>query len=263
MGELTTKMIRISRTLSLAGALFLSACSPAPETDVSPPAPPISGSSSPNLEDQFRRIHGSAYDPNSRLDREKMTALQGKEKPSEVSVSDRGPEGVPPATVKDSLTVRNSIIAVARPLIGQTETHGSNRSPIIDKMNKLTGVPMGSPYCASFNAWVYAEAGAPGSWPKSAWSPDWVKNPTWTAAKGGKEPLPGDAFGIWFSSKGRIAHTGIIESWGKTSSITIEGNTSPSAEFGSSSDRDGDGIWRKRRFNYQIHSARDWIDNNK
>ena len=127
-------------------------------------------------------------------------------------------------------------------------------------MNRLTGVPMGSPYCASFNAWCYHEGGAPPGWPKSAWSPDWVRSPTWSATKGGRTPKPADAFGIYFASKGRVAHTGLIETWGDASAVTLEGNTSPGAEFGAASDRDGDGIWRKRRLIRQIYAVRRWVE---
>lgn len=242
-------------------ALLLSACSPAPETDI----PPIKVSSKPDKatvkdsltvdqwEERFQQVHGSAFDPLSRLDREKMAMLKGE------------------AAVKESLTTptpekssvvgdRQAILDVGRKLVGQSETHGANRSPVIDAMNRLTGVPMGSPYCASFNAWCYFEGNAPSGWPKSAWSPDWVRSPTWTAAKGGKPPKPADAFGIYFASKSRVAHTGLIETWGDASAVTIEGNTSPSAEFGAASDRDGDGIWRKRRLIRQIYAVRDWVE---
>lgn len=41
--------------------------------------------------------------------------------------------------------------------------------------------------------------------------------------------------------------------------LTIEGNTSPDAAAGSEADRNGEGIWRKRRLTRQIYSVRDWI----
>ncbi len=244
------------RALLFIPALLLAACSPAPETEVRlalEPGPTPTPAEDPWLS-RFRQVHGGTFDPGSRVDRQKMAALKG-ETPAPASAS------APPvaATVKDSLTVREEILAVARKLVGQTETGGSNRSPLIDKMNRLTGVALGSPYCASFNAWCYSEADAPGKWPKSAWSPDWVRSPTWTSAKGGKTPRAADAFGIWYASKGRIAHTGLVESWGASSAVTLEGNTSPSAEFGAATDRDGDGIWRKRRLVRQIHSVRSWL----
>jgi hypothetical protein len=171
------------------------------------------------------------------------------------------PEPIATPTPTPQLGERDRILQQARALIGERETHGSNRSPLIDRMNRLTGVPLGSPYCAAFNAYVYDQAGIDRSrFPLSAWSPAWVAKPTWTRANGGKTPLPADAFGIWFSKLGRVAHTGLVERWESRSAVTVEANTSPSAEFGSASDRDGDGIHRKRRLHSQLHSVRNWLD---
>jgi len=233
------------RALALVFAGALAGCSPKPPPKTEAPAaataPPVS------WEARFRAAHGGGFDPASALDREKMAALKGV------------PAAAVAPVLKKPLPARERVLAIARPLVGGMETQGANRSPLIDAMNRLAGVPMGSPYCASFNAWCYAEGGAPPGWPRSAWSPDWVQAPTWTSAKGGRTPQPADAFGIWFSSKGRVAHTGLIERWEGASAITIEGNTSPSAEFGAAGDRDGDGIWRKRRLKNQIYAVRDWL----
>lgn len=216
--------------------------------------------------DIFLRQHGTAYDPLSRVSRAKLQAIIDRHPAPGPALT---PPAAPQAPVVASTVLpdptpapaerRRRVIHVAESLIGLRETHGSNRSPQIDAMNRLTGVPLGSPWCASFNAWIYTEAGVPRSlgWPLSAWSPSWVVRPTWTRSKGGKDPLPGAAFGIWFSNLGRVAHTGLIESWG-ASVVTIEGNTGPSGSVGAA-DRDGDGSYKKRRLRSQIHSARDWL----
>lgn len=73
-------------------------------------------------------------------------------------------------------------------------------------------------------------------------------------------PRPGDAWGIYFPSKGRVAHTGMVEQWGNKVVTTIEANTSPEAVAGSAADRNGDGVWRKKRLKNQLFSARDWLD---
>jgi hypothetical protein len=81
--------------------------------------------------------------------------------------------------------------------------------------------------------------------PRSAWSPDWLRNPDWKSGR----PQRADAniqsavvFGIFFPSKGRIAHTGLVERRaGSESIITIEGNTNGGGS------RDGDGVYRRRR----------------
>ena len=64
-------------------------------------------------------------------------------------------------------------------------------------------------------------------------------------------------FGIFFKSKGRVAHTGLIEKWGESSAITIEANTSPSATSGDQ--RNGDGVWRKKRLKASLYKTKDWI----
>jgi hypothetical protein len=86
-----------------------------------------------------------------------------------------------------------------------------------------------------------------------------VQSPTWTRANGGQEPRAADAFGIYFPRKGRVAHTGLIESASRSVFVTVEGNTSPEAAAGSAADRDGGGIWRKRRLRSQVHSVRSWV----
>jgi len=73
------------------------------------------------------------------------------------------------------------------------------------------------------------------------------------------DPRPGDPFGIYFPSKGRVAHVGLVRQWGRQSIITVEANTSPEAVAGSSADRDGGGIWSKRRLIRQVYSSRNWL----
>lgn len=154
---------------------------------------------------------------------------------------------------------RERVLGVATALIGTAEATGKNDGPKIEAILASTGNRKGDPYCAAFNFYCYREAGLAKLVPRSAWSPDWVKNPTWTLAQGGREPQPADAFGIYFPRKERVAHTGLVKKWSAPTVLTIEGNTSPEAAAGSAADRDGGGIWSKRRLVRQIHSARDWI----
>lgn len=157
---------------------------------------------------------------------------------------------------------RERVLGVATALIGTKEATGKNDGPIIEAILASTGNRKGDPYCAAFNYYVYREAGLSNFVPRSAWSPDWVRSPTWTRADGGRSPEPADAFGIYFPSKKRVAHTGLVKSWGSSAVVTVEGNTSPEAASGSSADRDGGGIWSKRRLVRQIHSVRNWLDKN-
>ena len=156
---------------------------------------------------------------------------------------------------------RESILEEATLLIGTTEQTGQNDGVRIDLILASVGLDgTQAPYCAAFNRYAYDMAGLRTIGPRSALAAKWVSSPTWTRRRGGMTPLPGDPWGIWFASKGRIAHTGLVQVWGQNTVRTIEANTSPEAVPGSSADRDGDGIWSKRRLRSQIHSVRNWLD---
>lgn len=169
------------------------------------------------------------------------------------------PAPTPKPSPSPTPSPRQKVLSVAGNLVGTTEATGRNDGPIIEAILASTGNRKGDPYCAAFNYYCYREAGLADKVPRSAWSPDWVKSPTWTRAKEGREPEPADSFGIYFPSKKRVAHTGLVKKWGETSAQTIEGNTSPEAAPGSSADRDGEGIWNKRRLIRQIYSVRNWL----
>jgi hypothetical protein len=163
---------------------------------------------------------------------------------------------------KPAPTPREAVIAAASLEVGVTEKTGNNDGEV-DKY--LASVGLGgsrAPYCAAFNHWVGREAlGAANPYPRSAWSPDHVKGGVRIAEN--TVVLGGEAFGIWFSSKGRIAHTGLLESRDGANLITIEANTSASAAVGSAADRDGQGVYRKRRHWRTVHSMKDWIGGGK
>lgn len=157
---------------------------------------------------------------------------------------------------------RAAIIRTAQASLHIREATGKNDGPEVEAILDAVGLRgTGAPWCAAYVVWVgdtaLGRAGNP--YPRSAWSPDMVRAPTWTLAGGGLTPQPGDTFGVWFRSKGRVAHTGLVGSWGSRYTETYEGNTSPDAAPGSAADRDGGGAHRKRRLVGQIHSARDWL----
>lgn len=154
---------------------------------------------------------------------------------------------------------RKRVLSTALALIGTRETTGKNDGPIIEDILASTGNAKGDPYCAAFCYWCYLQSGIGNIVPRSAWSPDWVARPTWTRERGGATPRPGDPFGIYFASKNRVAHVGLVRQWGRQSVITVEANTSPEAAAGSAADRDGGGIWSKRRLIRQVYASRNWI----
>lgn len=130
---------------------------------------------------------------------------------------------------------QTAVLAVARPLVGEVE-HGHNAGEFVEKVLSSVGLGAGHPWCAAFNYYVFQEAGFKDRVPKSAWSPDWLKG-----GERRRSGHPADVFGIYFPSRGRIAHTGIVEVQQGPWLTTIEGNTN---EAGS---RDGDGVYRKKR----------------
>lgn len=149
--------------------------------------------------------------------------------------------------------------------IGVRETR-PNAGPQVEKYLRYVGLGHGQPWCAAFVCWVLAEAGLRN--PRSGWSPDlfteskvvW-KRTTLTGTVNQKlanrkyvppaastatrkvaaTPAPGDVFGIYFPEKKRIAHCGFVDAWNGSWVTTVEGNTNGSG------DRDGDGVYRKRR----------------
>lgn len=85
-----------------------------------------------------------------------------------------------------------------------------------------------------------------------------VKGATWIRGNG-QEPQPADTFGIYFQAKGRVGHTGIVRRNMGNVLETTEGNTSGDVVAGSTKDREGNGVFRKRRLKSQVYAVRDWI----
>jgi hypothetical protein len=134
----------------------------------------------------------------------------------------------------------NEAITVAKSYLSVKE-NGYNRSPDIDTWNRFTGVELGSPYCASFVSWVNHLVGLKA--PISAWAPDQVRSHNVQFS----EIKSGDVFGIYFRSKGRVAHVGFVDRVRGAFLMTVEANTSPEAVAGSNNDRDGEGVYQRRR----------------
>lgn len=154
-------------------------------------------------------------------------------------------------------TAREKVMAVAASQIGTQEATGHNDGPVVKYLTAV-GLSQGDPYCAAFVYWVGREAlGSSNPFPRSGYSPDMVRNPDWIRGRG-TTPAPGDTFGIYFASKGRVAHTGLVAGMGRNSITTIEANTSPQPATGEA-DRNGDGVWRKIRPLSTIHSTKRWL----
>lgn len=171
-----------------------------------------------------------------------------------------GIPALPQATPKPkpAPTPRELVIAKAASQVGVTEKTGRNDGEV-DKY--LAAVGLGgtrNPYCAAFNYWVGSEALGPlNPYPRSAWSPDHLMGGRRVTAT--NEIKAGETFGIYFPAKKRIAHTGLVERRDGANLVTIEANTSGNAASGSAADRDGQGVFRKRRPWRTVHSTRDWL----
>jgi hypothetical protein len=135
-----------------------------------------------------------------------------------------------------------------------------NRGKAVETYQAAVGIPPGSPWCAAFVRYRLEQsakilgAKLPPGFPDSGWTPayeSWAKLhgfwvPITEAQNGVIKPRTGDLALFWFAAKSRIAHIGIVvepsKDWGV---VTVEGNTGPDTEDGVN--RDGDGVYRKRR----------------
>lgn len=152
-------------------------------------------------------------------------------------VRDPRPEPVqPPADIVEILHA-DFVVMVGM----QERPIGSNRGPIIDEANRLSKVPLGSPWCASILHLVRTRHGLVGY---GAYSPSWYR-------KGFEVPRHlvrrGDYALVWFPSKGRYAHVvAFIEHVRLRAGrpfevVCLEGNTN------SQGSREGHGFFRRIR----------------
>lgn len=151
---------------------------------------------------------------------------------------------------------REKIVATALREVGTQERTGNNDGPV-DKYLAAVGLSKTrNPYCAAFVYWVGKNAGlSRNPYPRSAWSPDFL--PAGSTSKIASA-RPGDTFGVYHASKGRIAHTGLVRGWQGRYLWTLEANTSPGQSTGEA-DRNGDGVWSKLRDPRTIHRVKSWL----
>ncbi len=144
--------------------------------------------------------------------------------------------------------------------IGVHELTGKNDGVQVEAYLKSVKLRRGDPWCAAFLSWNCQQCDVKN--PMSGYSPAWF--PSFNLIYKPSEkllgaPQPGDVFGIYFASKGRIAHVGFVAEWGEKYVTTIEGNTAPDP-VNADQDRDGDGVYKKKRLRRQIYAVSKWLD---
>mgnify|MGYP000013400036 FL=1 len=135
---------------------------------------------------------------------------------------------------------------------------GENRGRWVEMYQAAVGIPPGSPWCAAFVRFRLEKAAErldkelPEGFPDSGWVPSyeaWAKrNGLWVSARTAEldDVEPGDLAVFWFEAKQRCAHIGIVVECPSTGIwTTVEGNTGP--DMATSINRDGDGVYQKRR----------------
>lgn len=147
------------------------------------------------------------------------------------------------------------VVNQARSSLGIRELSGHNDGPLVDEILSSVGLEgTQAPWCAAFIVWLGDKTfgSVLNPYPRSGWSPTFLKNPTWNRQGRGVPLQPADVFGIWFNSMGRVAHVGLVEKNEGDWLVTIEGNTNGGGS------RDGDGVYRRRRMAVNV-LGRGWL----
>lgn len=146
------------------------------------------------------------------------------------------------------MTTPSKVIQIARGEIGVREGRSSSGSwnNRVKYNDWYVSIGRGEVYrnaswCAIFVSWVARKAGVPTSViPNHAYTPtgwNWFKS----RGRDVTNPRPGDILYVYYPSRGRIGHVGIVERRSGSYIYTIEGNTNTT---GSSQ---GNGVYRLRR----------------
>lgn len=142
---------------------------------------------------------------------------------------------------------RDFLLEVSQRYVGIQEKTGRNDGPEIEAMQRFSGGSKGEPYCVYYLTYTGHQAGLP--WmPKTGYTPSLFQGAASAQFRISAGDLaPGDDVGLYFPSKGRLAHGLRLRERRGPWWITQEANTSPDAKHGTEADRNGDGIWNRRR----------------
>lgn len=151
---------------------------------------------------------------------------------------------------REETVLRKSIVAIAIGELGVRELKGKNDGARVEAYLKVIQLGKGHAWCGAFVSWIYSKAGL--AQPRLGWTPSLFPFRRLTQL-----PLPGDVFGIYFPALKRIAHAGLVEKVSSDWLITLEGNTNLKGN------REGDGVFRKRRHKRTIARFSNWIKQEK
>ena len=133
------------------------------------------------------------------------------------------------------------------------EATGNNDGTDVEKYLASTGLPKGNPWCAAFVHWCFEQVHIPNK--VTAWSPSAENkdNIIFKMRQFKEEPQTGDVVTFYYSSLGRIGHTGFYNR--RISDVayeSVEGNTNGAGS------RDGNGVYRKIRPFNSTYSISRW-----
>ncbi len=154
------------------------------------------------------------------------------------------------ANTQNREDLRDQIAVTYLSQVGVTEATGANDGVMVETYQASADLQKGDPWCAAFVNWCFEVNGIEGPRSFAGYSPAWFPS----GRHINDPPERADIFGIYYSTKGRIAHVGFIDRWGDTYVITVEGNTNG---VGS---RDGGAVLKKRRLARQIYTTCDWLN---
>ncbi|WP_256003560.1 peptidoglycan-binding protein [Pedobacter deserti] len=148
------------------------------------------------------------------------------------------------------------IIRIAEKEIGVREEGCENCGRRVEAYLKYVGLGKGSPWCAAYVSWVFAEAGF--AHPRTAWTP--ALFPSGREMVNGLADIPARqekalVYGLYYPSLGRVGHCGIVTGWQGDWVLGTEGNTNMSGA------RDGEGVYRKIRHQRTVAKLANWLDN--
>jgi hypothetical protein len=150
---------------------------------------------------------------------------------------------------------RAEVAAIYKSQVGVKEKTGRNDGKDVEKYLKSVGLGKGFAWCAAFVHWCLAEAGVKNS--ITAWSPTAhnKKNIVYFNNKFKKNPQQADVITLYYSSKGRIGHTGFFDHMqSENMTVNYEGNTNKG------NSNEGDGVYITFRPLKTLYSITSWID---